>query len=475
MRGHLQLGLTLAMAAAAWPVRSAAQCEVLKLYDSAGTANDKFGLSVALSGDEFLVGAPYARLGFPDSGALFDYVLVNGTWVFQGAFTHPQGESAHIGTVLSLDGDRLLSGCGCWPAISDKTNGVWVVMDRLRPDDYQQFDDFGDALALSGDTAVVGAPDHDNANGANAGSAFVFERDPNGQWLQTQELIASDGQANASFGIAVGIDGDTIVIGAENQSVQGHPYAGEAYVFARDLGGGAWSESSRLLPPESYTLQRFGAAVTVTDGLAVVTAPTDPAAAPSGGAVYVYELLLESTWALAQVLLPDNPQNSDVFGCAVSVREDVILIGSRGVDGNAVNAGAAYHFVRESDGVWRQHAKFTASDGQAYDEFGYSVALDGSWAVIGAPYDDDNGTDSGSAYIFRVGPDYSGNGVPDICECPGDIDYSGAVGLSDLSAVLTNFGLAAGQSYESGDIDGDYDVDLADLSALLERYGVVCP
>ncbi|MEP0846783.1 MAG: FG-GAP repeat protein [Phycisphaerae bacterium] len=70
--------------------------------------------------------------------------------------------------------------------------------------------------------------------------------------------------------------------------------------------------------------------------------------------------------------------------------------------------------------------------------------VDGGWAVMGAPYDDDNGTDSGSAYLFRAGPDYSGNGVPDICECPGDID-------------------------------GDYDVDLAELSALLERYGVVRP
>jgi hypothetical protein len=330
---------------------------------------------------------------------------------------------------------------------------------------------------MDGDTIVIGAPWDNNVNGGDAGSVYVFDRDPNGAWVQTQKLIASDGQANAEFGFAIDFSRDFIAVGAWVQWVGSIPYVGKAYVFERNPENGFWTETAQLLPPEIHSLQNFGRSIAVDGqtGIAIVGAEGDRTAGTSTGAAYVYEKDGGRTWVWVQTLRPPMPGNSQQFGGAVAVQGDAAVVAAYGDDEQATNAGAAYLFIRESDGVWRQHAKFTASDGQYYDQFGYSVALDGSWAVIGAPYDDDNGTDSGSAYIFRVGPDWSGNGVPDICECPGDIDYDQSIGLSDLSAVLTNFGLAAGQSYESGDIDGDYDVDLADLSALLERYGVACP
>jgi len=153
----------------------------------------------------------------------------------------------------------------------------------------------------------------------------------------------------------------------------------------------------------------------------------------------------------------------------------VALIGARRRPGG-YGVGAAYVFVRgPSPASWSQVAILSAADGAQGDEFGYSVALSGNTAVIGAPFDDDNGTDSGSAYVFAVGPDLNANGVMDVCEClgAGDLDLDGFVGLTDLAILLADYGCTDGNC--PADLDSDGDTDLADLALLVANYGTECP
>ncbi len=137
-------------------------------------------------------------------------------------------------------------------------------------------------------------------------------------------------------------------------------------------------------------------------------------------------------------------------------------------------------------------AKLLPSDGAHSDRFGVSLALFNDTAVIGAPLDDDNGADSGSAYVFAglsdrnnngtldtcdiasgFSQDNDGNGVPDECETPGDVDGDGDVDLADLAALLAAYGSRIGDPAYNPytDIDGDGDIDLADLAELLAHYG----
>ena len=185
----------------------------------------------------------------------------------------------------------------------------------------------------------------------------------------------------------------------------------------------------------------------------------------------------------------------DHFGCSVAISEGSAVIGAPGEDGVYApwwpGVGAAYTFWYDGS-QWVEGARLLASDGDHGDSFGSQVALFYDTAVIGAPYNDDNGVGSGSAYVFAglsdrnnngvldtcdiasgFSEDNDGNGVPDECETPGDVDGDGDVDLADLAALLAAYGSHIGDpAYDPyADIDGDGDVDLSDLAELLAHYG----
>jgi hypothetical protein len=375
----------------------------------------------------------------------------------------------------------------------------WVRTSVLSPWDGHTENLFGQCASLDGDTIVVGAPMDTNENGGRAGAAYVFERDPNGVWVEKQKLIASDGQPADAFGQTVAVDGDVIVVGAPEDDDLGFA-TGSAYVFERDSNSGVWIEVNKLLPTVyNGGLVQFGSAVAVDGTVAVIGAYASNFGETATGLAYSYERRLEdvgASWELTQLLTPTNVTAFEEFGKSVALDGNRAVIGAWWANSHSTQSGAAYAFERDPNtGVWTQTAKLVPLDGQAYDEFGYSVALSGTTAVVGAWKDDDMGTDSGSAYIFDLAggdcnangwcddvdiasgtsQDANANGIPDECDCWGDLDASGVIDLADLSALLTNFGLPSGMQYSDGDLDADGDVDLADLSALLERYGVACP
>ncbi|MFH1509512.1 MAG: FG-GAP repeat protein [bacterium] len=162
---------------------------------------------------------------------------------------------------------------------------------------------------------------------------------------------------------------------------------------------GQISETAKLAALDAQEGDYFGYSVDIDGDYAVVGATYDDDIGQDGGSVYVFHRE-DGLWIQQQKLIPNFGEANDVFGSSVSIYGDIILIGTHGDDDVATNAGAVYVFKR--DGItWTEDTKLFASDGEAGDSLGYSVDFDGEYAVLGAYVDDDNGGDSGSAYIFR--------------------------------------------------------------------------
>ena len=271
--------------------------------------------------------------------------------------------------------------------------GSWTEGQKLLAADGAANDNFGLWVAFNGDTALIGAWNDDD-NGVDSGSAYVFIRTGT-TWTQQAKLLASDGQAGDSFGSSVSLSGDTALIGARWDDDNGNK-AGSAYVFTRT--GTTWTQQAKLLAADGAAEDRFGGSVPLDGDTAIISAWFDNDNGNGSGSAYVFTRT-GTTWTQQAKLLASDGQAGDDFG-DVSLSGDTALIGAALDDDNGVDSGSAYVFIRTGT-TWTQQAKLLASDGQAGDQFSrWAVSLDGDTALIGAEGDDDNGVDSGSAYVF---------------------------------------------------------------------------
>ncbi len=253
---------------------------------------------------------------------------------------------------------------------------------------------FGSAVALSGETAVVGAPGH-AAGGDDSGAAYVLSFDGS-SWAQDEILIPADAQPGARFGAAAAAGLNLVVVGAPGDDAGG-PESGSAYVFRRQ--GAAWVQEHKLVPVGNPAGDEFGAAIDVAGDVLVVGAWADDTTnGENGGSASVYRFN-GSTWALEQKLIPAGGAADDLFGVGVAVSGDTVLVGAIGDDEAASSAGTVYVY-RHDGSNWVQEQKLLASDAENADAFGVSVDLAGSTAAIGAYRDDDFGGLSGAAYVF---------------------------------------------------------------------------
>lgn len=273
-----------------------------------------------------------------------------------------------------------------------------VQVARLVADDQAAEDWFGYSVAISGDTAVVGAYGDDDA-GIDSGSAYIFVRTGSG-WTQQAKLVPSDPQAYLQFGYSVAIDGDTVVVGAM-RSIQGPPYPSDysqhVYVFVRS--GGGWNQQARLGSGITSYVDSFGSSVAIDGDTIVVGAFNDRTNGVESGAAYIF-VRGGTNWSLQRKLTAIDGSIADRFGRSVAIDGDTALIGAHMDDDQGEDSGSAIVFTR-SAGLWTQQAKLTAGDGATYDYFGEAVALSGDTALIRARLDDDGGDRSGSAYFFE--------------------------------------------------------------------------
>jgi hypothetical protein len=383
-----------------------------KLLAADGAESDYFGHSVAVDGDTAVIGA-YAY-GDGASGSAYVFVrAADGTWSQQAKLTAADGAAIdYFGISVSVSGDTAVIGA---PGDDDKgdasgsayvfvrvADGTWSQQAKLAAADGADGDQFGfRGVSVSGDTAVIGAFGDDD-KGADSGSAYVFVRAADGTWSQQAKLTAADGATDDNFGDRVAVSGDTAVIGADWDDDKGD-YSGSAYVFVR-AADGTWSQQAKLTAADGASGDAFGSGVAVDGDTAVIGAYGDDDKGTDSGSAYVFVRAVDGTWSQQAKLTAADGASGDAFGSGVSVSGDTAVIGAPGDDDKGDASGSAYVFVRAADGTWSQQAKLTADDGAADEYFGISVAVSGDTAVVGAPDDDDKGTDSGSAYVFGSAP-----------------------------------------------------------------------
>ena len=277
---------------------------------------------------------------------------------------------------------------------------------KLTASDAAAGDRLGWSVAISGDTALVSS-NADDDNGADSGSAYIFERNQGGadNWGQVKKLTASDGAASDWFGLSVALDGDTALVGAY-QDDDTATNSGSAYIFERDQGGGGnWGEVKKLTASDIAGGDQFGVAVTISGNTVMVSANLDDDNGNGSGSAYLFERDQggAGNWGEVKKLTASDGAAGDDFGWSAALNGDTALVGAFGDDDSGAGSGSAYLFERDQGGAgnWGEVKKLTASDGAAGDKFGQSVALSGDTALVGVRFDDDNGDDSGSAILFE--------------------------------------------------------------------------
>ena len=330
------------------PLKSMAMSwtEMQQLLASDTAGKDVFGCSVSLNGDTALIGAMYDHDNGYDAGAAYVFTRTGTTWTQQA---------------------------------------------KLIASDGEQQDDFGCSVSLSGNTALI-ASLWDDDSGENSGSAYIFTR-TGATWTQQAKLLASDGAVDDYFGFSVSVSGDTALIGTFVGEID---RMGSAYVFTRT--GTTWTQQQKLLASDGAESDQFGCSVSLNGDTALIGAYHDDDNGNESGSAYVFTRT-GTTWTQQAKLLASDGAAGDFFGWSVALSGDTALIGAKWDNDNGDQSGSAYVFTRTGT-TWTQQAKLLASDGEMYDDFGYSVSLSGNTALIGVDGDDDNGAESGSAYVF---------------------------------------------------------------------------
>lgn len=319
-------------------VPAAAQQHLLKLTAQDGGTNDGFGVSVSIAGSMALVGA------YQDND--------NGTY----------SGSAYI---------------------LDATTGQELL--KLTPQGGAAYDYFGISVSIAGGLALVGACDDDD-KGTDSGSAYIFDASTG---LLLHKLTALDGTAHDCFGFAVSVSGNLALVGAYLDDDNGTD-SGSAYIFDVTTG----QELLKLTPSDGASGDWFGRSVSLSGALALVDAHVDDDNGSNSGSAYLFDA---TTGQQLLKLTPQDGAANDGFGISVSLSGGLALVGSYGDDDNGERSGSACIFDATTG---QQLVKLTAQDGAADDLLGWSVSLSGNLALVGAWRDDDNGLWSGSAYIF---------------------------------------------------------------------------
>lgn len=398
-------------------------------------------------------------------------------------------------------------------------DGAWTQSQHFAADDTDFLDQFGYSVALHGDLLLVGARFHMVDGAVSAGAAYVFERQSDGLFVQVQKLTAPEPVVDASYGVAVDTDGERIVVGARS----GTDGAGGAWVYSRDADGD-WSLEASLLGTNIDDGDRFGRTVSVLGDRIACGAPWFAAGCSGSnqcGSVFIFEYD-GADWQETDRIVSDDLANEDYFGYIVDLEGDRLLATSVYDDDMGTQSGSGYMFDLH-DGTWTQSAKFVApdgdwqdlmgmsaqlngdrvvlggwygndgrgaawlwehgaegwsflaeawaSDGEGYDIFGRSVALDGDTLMVGADWADIEGVaDAGAVYVYDLsmeegegacctngicvastqsmceyfGGVYQGDGSDcggaDCGACSADIDHDGAVTVDDLLMVIAQFG-----------------------------------
>lgn len=409
------------------PIHAQVLSPAVKLTASSRHVGDVYGNSVSKDGDFAAVGSVYDDNLGEDAGTVYVYKKQSdGTWQETQILTASDGTAGdYFGRYVALSGNYLLVGssyadalgannavienAGAVYVFEKNQNDVWTEVVKLTAIDPHTDDNFAE-VALYGRYAVVGASynSYDTAGNnfiLNAGAAYIFERTDGGQWLQLQKITASDRSYGAHFS-RVAIYNHQLVVGAygattnaENQDPLNN--AGAVYFFERNSSG-TWEEIQKLTPLQRHANDAFGQSVAISANHILTGAHMEADdlngnnLLTDAGAAYLFERNTNNDWIQTQKLSAPDRQQQDVFGYSVALDGSYALVGSPYNNLNATgsnsmdNAGAVYLYENNGNTNWTFIRKIVAPDRSSYDNFGISLEMEGATIMIGATTEDED-------------------------------------------------------------------------------------
>ena len=362
-----------------------------KLLAGDGAANDYFGGSVAISGNYAIVGARYDDDKGSGSGSAYIFDVTTGTELHKLV---PEDGAAndHFGYSVAISGNYAIVG-----AYKDDDKGTGsgsayifnvqtgAQLHKLVPEYGAASDYFGWSVAMSGNYAIVGAK-YDDDGSTDSGSAYIFNVQTG---VELRKLVAIDAGTSDYFGYSVAIDGNYAIVGANSDDDNGTD-SGSAYIFNVQTG----TQLHKLVASDGAVNDYFGHSVAISGNYAIVGGHYNDDNGSASGSAYIFNV---QTGAQLQKLVPSDGVVNGYFGYSVTMSGNYAIVGTYGDTDNGTNSGSAYIFNVQTGALLHKHVP---AYGAAGDSFGYSVAMSGNYAIVGAMMDDAKGTDSGSAYIF---------------------------------------------------------------------------
>lgn len=356
--------------------------------------------------------------------------------------------------------DTTSSNSGSVYVFKDDGTGVWIQEQFLTQSSTRQFDQFGNSLAVDGNYLIVGCSSQDyDENEANyindaPGAAYVFEKDSNGNWIQTQKLVASDRARLDVFGDSVAISGEYAVVTApwedeDENDANTLDLAGSAFVFERDTNG-VWQRVQKIVASDRKAGMAFGESALAIDGdhIAVgVFRETEDGSGNnilgSAGAVYIFKRNAAGNWNEEQKIVASDREIGEWFGASVALQGNTLVVGASQeylLGNTSAQYGAVYVFEKDGSGVWNEVQKIRPDFLNRSSKFGHSVDLDGNRMVVGAYLMDvDTSVGGGGAgFVFEKDATGTWNQVANIYDSEATTsDYFGfAVAISGDLAIV---------------------------------------
>lgn len=416
---------------------------------------DRFGISVDLDGDRAVAGADGR---FPE-GAVYLFERDAGDTDAWGVVASVTGGDLEFGQAVAVSGDTLLVGApgaaGAVYLFERQGDGSWLEITSHRDFSFSNDAALGYSVAIEGDLALAGMPElvfdwlarpgRPEGSEDDSGNAFVFARDAGGpgEWGVLAELQVPDADPELDFGVAAAIDGETLVVGARYAEAPG-ARSGSVDVFAPDPDDpDRWLHVADLTPPGIAPHDELGFDVAVDGDLAVASAFAADPLGPESGSAHLFERLGGNDWMHVAELLPDDGGEHEGFGSGVAVSGDTVAVGAYQHDHAGDGSGAVYLFERDpgDPSGWSQALELLPPDGDTL-WLGSSVALDGDRLIAGADVSD-------RVVIFERPPgDPSGWAVADL--------FAGADGQLGWSVDIDGDVAVAGapSTHLAGDFSG---------------------
>lgn len=375
---------------------------------------DNFGTSIDIDNNFIVVGSPNHDQFVTDGGSVYIYEYSVGSWdLRRKIISSDVNISDSFGHSVAIFEDTVVVGV---PLDNDLNknqgsayifekdiggNNLWGERIKLMPNDGEEFDYFGYSVSVNMDNVIIGSPGNNypycnriNILHNNSGAAYIFNRNNGGSnlWGQVRKITPIVNNGDMYFGNSVDISNNFAVVGA--------PYSNSVYVFEKDLGElNAWGQITKIIPPNMGSNLFFGLNVKIENDIIIVS---QNGYNNNRGAVDVFKKSIQcnsNDWLFIEKIEAYDYENDDNFGTSISINNGIIVIGAPKNDYKQSNTGSIYIYNIEDETI-NFIQKIYAYDNYLNDHFGDSVATFNNTIIVGS-WDDDNGINSGSIYIYE--------------------------------------------------------------------------